>query len=148
VQIGHVELALGVRTGTGNLVISSQVLIRQSRLCSGGLCLPHRASLFDPSRVGHSSAFRAQQIHAEAQYQYQYALWHENGVGFEMDLINSAKYYKFAADQNDAMAQANYAYCLENGVGVSIDLINAAKYHKLAADQNDAVAQNNYDHCL
>jgi hypothetical protein len=70
------------------------------------------------------------------------------GVSFDLDLIQSAKYFKLAADQNDSDAQFNYGLCLRDGDGVPVDLIQSAKYLKLAADQNLAEAQFNYGLCL
>jgi hypothetical protein len=65
-----------------------------------------------------------------------------------MNVIEAAKYYKLAADQNHARAQFNYGSCLAQGKGVPVDLIGAATYFKLAADQNHAQAQFSYGFCL
>jgi hypothetical protein len=40
--------------------------------------------------------------------QCNYGVCLTNGEGVSVDLISAAKYYKLAADQNDAMAQFNY----------------------------------------
>jgi TPR repeat protein len=80
--------------------------------------------------------------------QFKYANCLHKGWGVAVDLINAAKYYELAADQNHAEAQFNYAVCLHQGYGVAVDLIEAAKYYKLAADQNHAKAQFNYAKCL
>jgi TPR repeat protein len=53
-----------------------------------------------------------------------------------MDLVEAARYYKIAADQNHARGQYEYAVCLANGRGVPVDGIAAARYFKLAADHN------------
>jgi TPR repeat protein len=63
-------------------------------------------------------------------------------------LVESAKYFKSAADQNHALAQFDLARCLRCGIGVEVDLIGAAQYFKLAADQNHAAAQLRYSDCL
>jgi TPR repeat protein len=63
-------------------------------------------------------------------------------------LVESAKYYKLAADQTFPQAQFKYAVCLATGKGVGVDLIQSAKYFKLAADQNHTDAQFNYGVCL
>jgi hypothetical protein len=55
------------------------------------------------------------------------------GRGVVVDLNGAAKYYKLAADQNDAEAQCHYGRCLEGGIGVGPDLIAAAAYYRRAA---------------
>jgi TPR repeat protein len=49
--------------------------------------------------------------------------------GVEIELMESARYYKLSADQNNRFGQFRYGLCLENGKGVEIDLVEAAKYY-------------------
>jgi hypothetical protein len=60
----------------------------------------------------------------------------------------AARYFKLAADQNDASSQNRYAICLATGQGVVKDEAEAAQYYKLATDQNDALVQFNYGVCV
>jgi tetratricopeptide (TPR) repeat protein len=64
------------------------------------------------------------------------------------DLKEAARYFKLAADQNDAHGQFYYGFCLSRGQGVKIHKREAAKYYKLAADQNHPKACFEYGVCL
>ena len=51
------------------------------------------------------------------------------------------KWYRKAAEQNDADAQYNLAVCLEKGEGVGKDPVEAYKWVSLAARQGDENAK-------
>jgi TPR repeat protein len=65
-----------------------------------------------------------------------------------MNLTESAKYFKLAADQDFPAAQFWLAQCFALGKGVQTDLVESAKHFKRAADQNEARAQFHYALCL
>ena len=135
--------------GVGNIVLcdgsgdpfSSDLLISSCPLCE---CLWVRwdecgASPFDVKALADKG---------DAEAQFNYGLYLENGYGVSVDLASAARYYKLAADQGHAKARFNYGNCLRTGSGVSVDLSSAARYYKLAADQGLASAQFNYGLCL
>jgi TPR repeat protein len=49
------------------------------------------------------------------------------GKGVEIDLVQSAKYYRRAADHNLAVAQFDYGFCLAYGKGVEIHIVKYPK---------------------
>jgi TPR repeat protein len=51
------------------------------------------------------------------------------------------KWYRKAAEQNDAEAQCSLGICYANGRGVAKDEVEAVKWYRKAAEQNDAEAQ-------
>ena len=57
------------------------------------------------------------------------------------------KWYRKAAEQNDAMAQYNLGCCYANGQGVAKDEVEAVKWYRKAAEQNNAMAQYNLGIC-
>ena len=46
------------------------------------------------------------------------------------------KWYRKAAEQNDAKAQYNLGVCYDNGQGVAKDEVEAVKWYRKAAEQN------------
>lgn len=57
------------------------------------------------------------------------------------DYAEAMKWYRFAADQGNAIAQYNLGRMYENGLGVPADHIEARKWYRMAAGQGDLVAQ-------
>ena len=66
-----------------------------------------------------------------------------NGYGVKKDEAEAVKWYRKAADQNDADAQRNLGIMYDKGEGVKQDKVEAAKWFRKAAEQNDANAQLN-----
>jgi TPR repeat protein len=64
------------------------------------------------------------------------------------DKAEAARYYKLAADQNNADAQYGRALCVAKGRGVSKDETEATQYYELNANQNHAWAQFHYAVCV
>jgi hypothetical protein len=69
-------------------------------------------------------------------------------LGVPVDFVSTAKYFKLAAGQNEAVGQRDYGDCLFHGRSILIDFISAAKHYKHDADQNDAHAQFNCAYSL
>lgn len=65
------------------------------------------------------------------------------GLGVQEDDQTAFKYFKQAADQNDAFAQNEVAYLYASGKGVTQDYSQAFAYYQKAADANLASAQYN-----
>jgi TPR repeat protein len=65
------------------------------------------------------------------------------GQGVAKDEVEAVKWYRKAAEQNDAEAQYNLGLCYANGQGVAKDEAEAVKWYRKAAEQNDADAQYN-----
>jgi TPR repeat protein len=59
------------------------------------------------------------------------------GKGVQLDLAEAAKWYKFAADQGDALSQAVLGAFYYTGTGVKQDYVEAARLARLAADQGN-----------
>lgn len=64
-----------------------------------------------------------------------------NGIGVAQSDSEAAKWYRKAADQDDAAAQFNLGNMYENGRGVSQNYNEAVSWYVRAADQSDARAQ-------
>ena len=59
-----------------------------------------------------------------------------NGQGVAKDEVEAVKWYRKAAEQNDADAQNNLGVCYANGQGVAKDEVEAVKWYRKAAEQN------------
>jgi TPR repeat protein len=59
------------------------------------------------------------------------------GLGVEIDLAQSVKYYKMSADQDHPGGAYHYALCLHYGIGVDQDLEEAARYYERAANPGE-----------
>ena len=70
-----------------------------------------------------------------------------NGQGVAKDEVEAVKWYRKAAEQNDAEAQNNLGLCYANGQGVAKDEVEAVKWYRKAAEQNYAEAQYNLGLC-
>ena len=57
------------------------------------------------------------------------------------------KWYRKAAEQNNAVAQDNLGVCYAKGRGVKQDSTEAVKWYRKAAEQNYALAQHNLGFC-
>ena len=63
------------------------------------------------------------------------------------DQAEAAKWFRKAAEQNDAKAQHDLGVCYANGEGVAKDHVEAVRWFRKAAEQNFAAAQNNLGVC-
>lgn len=75
-----------------------------------------------------------------------YAQWrlgfiYEQGLGVPVDYVESARWWRMAADQGHAGAQFSIGYCYGRGEGVPRDLAEAAKWFRKSAVQGNASAQ-------
>ncbi|SDF70896.1 tetratricopeptide repeat protein [Desulfovibrio legallii] len=68
---------------------------------------------------------------------------YENGLGVDQDLATAAKWFRLAADQNDAEAQVLLAYQYELGVGLPRNEAAVADLMRRAADNGNAEARFN-----
>jgi hypothetical protein len=57
------------------------------------------------------------------------------------DDVEAVKWFRKAAEQNDAIAQCDLGICYYNGQGVAKDEVEAMKWCRKAAEQNYADAQ-------
>ena len=67
------------------------------------------------------------------------ATWTARGV--PKNQVEAVKWFRKAAEQNDAAAQYNLGVCFYNGDGVAKDQAEAVKWYRKAAEQNFAEAQ-------
>ena len=73
---------------------------------------------------------------------------YEYGQGVDRNLKESARWYKAAAELNDAKGQANYGVmCLEGSVAVPPDLVEAYRWIKLSSLQGDAIGKKHLMDC-
>ena len=70
-----------------------------------------------------------------------------DGRGVAKDEVEAVKWYRKAAEQNDAEAQFNLGVCYANGQGVAKNEAEAVKWYRKAAEQNHAEAQYNLGVC-
>ena len=66
-----------------------------------------------------------------------------NGYGVKKDEAEAVKWYRKAADQNDADAQRNLGVMYEKGRGVKKNEAEAVKWYRKAAEQGNAGGQRN-----
>jgi uncharacterized protein len=71
--------------------------------------------------------------------------WYEKGHGYFVsdNYAEAVKWYRKAAEQNNADAQNALGICYHNGNGVPKDYAEALKWYRGAAEQGHARAQNN-----
>jgi TPR repeat protein len=135
-----IELTAQIEMTTDRSLAGSQLV---SRSCFAN-DNPHDRQSGTYFRLAADQTLAGTQCHYKASYDSYFA----NGNGVRQNAIESARFFKWAADQNQAEAQCLYGWCLATGNGVQQDLIASAKYFKLAADQNSAEAQLRYGFVL
>jgi len=89
---------------------------------------------------------RAQRGDAQSQFEMG-AAFHFGNLGVAKDDVEASKWYRKAAEQNNAPAQCNLGACYHDGQGVATDDVEAAKWYRKAAEQNCAQAQFNLGVC-
>ena len=72
--------------------------------------------------------------------QFNLGVCYHDGEGVAR-MIEAVKWFRKAAEQNDAEAQRNMGVCYHEGEGVTKDEVEAVKWCRKAAEQNDADAQ-------
>jgi hypothetical protein len=72
---------------------------------------------------------------------------YSQGRGVAKDYSEAVKWWRKAAEQNDAKAQYNLGTCYATGQGVEEDVVEAVKWWRKAAEQNHAEAQYNLGVC-
>jgi TPR repeat protein len=65
------------------------------------------------------------------------------GQGVPQDYVEAMKWYRKAAEQNNAAAQNDLGNMYTEGQGVPQDYVEAMKWLRKAAEQGNAAAQNN-----
>jgi TPR repeat protein len=84
----------------------------------------------------------------DVQSQRQLAVAFKYGdLGLAKDDVEAVKWWRKAADQNDASAQLNVGLSYHHGDGVAKDLAEAVKWYRKAAEQNFAKAQASLGFC-
>ncbi len=78
--------------------------------------------------------------------QYNLGVCYEFGRGVGQNYIEAAKWYRKAAEQENANAQFNLGVCYYNGHGVQLSYTEAAKWYRKAAEQGDEDAQRALKH--
>jgi TPR repeat protein len=61
------------------------------------------------------------------------------------DLQQALKWYRLAAQKDEAMAQANLGLMYQDGAGVPPDMIQAYKWFSLSAEQGNVVGKHSFD---
>ena len=72
---------------------------------------------------------------------------YDNGQGVAKDEAEAVKWYRKAAEQNDADSSEQSGLSYANGQGVAKDEAEAVKWYRKAAEQNMSLAQNNLGAC-
>jgi TPR repeat protein len=68
---------------------------------------------------------------------------YQNGKGVPQSDTEAVKWFRRAAEQNNADAAANLGWMYQQGEGVLQDDAEAVKWFRLSAEQNNFRAQNN-----
>ena len=68
--------------------------------------------------------------------------YYEGFYGLEKDYKEALKWFRMAAEKNDASAQFLLGSMYRYGEGVEIDYSEAARWYRMAAEQGDAEAQD------
>jgi TPR repeat protein len=90
----------------------------------------------------------AKAVKGDAQSQFELGQsFFKGSFGAAKDEWEAVKWFRKAADQNDAKAQNHLGVCYFKGQGVGKDEWEAVKWYRKAADQNDAKAQCNLGFC-
>ena len=79
--------------------------------------------------------------------EYNLALRYYKGDGVVKDYAEAVKWFRKAAEQNNADAQCYLGDCYDNGQGVVKDYVEAVKWYRKAAEQNNVSAQYNLGVC-
>ncbi len=80
---------------------------------------------------------RAKAESGDAQSQYEFGVAFDFGkLGVGKDYAEAVKWFRKAAEQNNAAAQDNLGQCYTAGEGVVQDYAEAVKWYQKAADQN------------
>ncbi|MGO8930472.1 MAG: trypsin-like peptidase domain-containing protein [Limisphaerales bacterium] len=91
---------------------------------------------------------RAKAERGDAECQWQLGCVFGSGrLGVAKDYVQAVKWYRKAAEQNDAGAQCGLGWCYSNGQGVPKDEVEALKWFRKAAEQNFAQAEFNLGQC-
>ena len=72
---------------------------------------------------------------------YQLGFMYEKGQGVAVDLIESVRWWRRAAELGHAGARFSMGYCYQVGQGVPKDVVEAAKWFRLSAEQGNKEAQ-------
>ena len=75
--------------------------------------------------------------------QFYLGVMYDDGKGVSQDYVEAAKWYRLAAEADDAKAQNNLGEMYAEGKGVSQDYAEAEKWFRLAAEAKYVEAQNN-----
>ena len=117
-------------------------------LCTAALFLSYAQG--QPSEANRQALaqLRAQAAKGDVQAQSELgkAFW-LGSLGVATNYQEAAKWFRKAAEQNDAIAQHNLGACYRDGQGVTKDYVAAVKWFRQAAGQNYARAQVNLGRC-
>jgi TPR repeat protein len=80
--------------------------------------------------------------------EYELGIRYQNGDGVEKNHAEAAKWFRKAAEQDDAVAALMLGVCYSNGQSVGKDHAEAVKWYRKAAEQNVATAQNTLGDCF
>ena len=84
----------------------------------------------------------------DADAQYRLGLMFERGLGVDVDMEQSVRWYLAAAEQGQPRAQNNLGVLYETGHGVPTDLVRALDWYRMAAEQGRLPAQFNLGRML
>ncbi len=85
--------------------------------------------------------WRSAADHGDAAAQNKIGQFYASGIGVRQDLVEAARWFAMASEQNLAEAQFNLGTAYEKGAGVEQDYAGAAKLYRKAAVQGYAEAQ-------
>jgi hypothetical protein len=110
-----------------------------------------KVKAFDPFRDGRATPLGSETIQdnkvkeetgdAQSQYELAWAFY------AAQDYEAAVKWFRKAAEQNNADAQNKLGFCYDEGQGVAQDYVEAVKWYRKAAEQNNAYAQFNLAAC-
>jgi TPR repeat protein len=72
---------------------------------------------------------------------YQLGFMYEKGQGVAVDLVESVRWWRRAAELGHAGARFSMGYCYQVGQGVPKDVVEAVKWFRLSAEQGNKEAQ-------
>src|SRR5205823_783550 len=79
----------------------------------------------------------------DPQSQYQLGSAFDAGqLGMATDHVEAVKWFRKAAEHDDAAAQCSLGRCYANGLGLAKDEVEALKWYRRASEQNDVRGQN------
>ena len=118
-------------------------------VCTASMLLPSAHAQPSDADTQQLTSLRAKAETGDAKSQFVFGAAYSLGkFGLATNHVEAVKWFRKAAEQNDAEAQVNLGICYFNGQGVANDDVEAVKWYCKAAEQNNAAGATQYGRLL